>query len=136
MGGFLGAIICLVATISSKAYGVISNRLASKVPVLFFGSCCFKMMGLLTFVTWPNGKGPGGWGWGIMVFYVLQGLGRGVYESTNKGVFGDTFPGAQGTGAFANCMMQNTLASTIGFVLGALKVDSSEVWILLVFSAL
>jgi len=115
--GFLGAIICLIATISSKAYGVIADRLGSKVPVVFFGSCCFIMIGLLSFVTWPNGKGPGGWGWGIMVFYVLQGLGRGVYESTNKGVFGDTFPGSLGMGAFANCMMQNSFAFFASFAL-------------------
>lgn len=134
--GFLGAIICAIATVSSKIYGVVSDRLGSKVYVLVFGSLCFALMAVLSFITAPNGKGPGGWGWGIMVFYVLQGLGRGVYESTNKGIFGDIFPGSKGTGAFANCMMQNTLASTIGFVLGALKVDSSEVWILLVFSAL
>merc|ERR1712039_1140125 len=93
-------------------------------------------IGLLSFVSAPDGKGPGGWGWGIMVFYLLQGLGRGVYESTNKGVFGDTFPGSQGVGAFANCMVQNTFSSTIGFLLGTAKLQKSEVWILLVFSIL
>merc|ERR1712039_279336 len=91
-------------------------------------------IGLLSFVSAPDGKGPGGWGWGITVFYVLQGLGRGVYESTNKGVFGDTFPGPKGTGAFANCMMQNTFSSTMGFILGTLDLQKSEVYILLVFS--
>jgi len=134
--GFLGAIICLIATVSSKFYGWVSDRLGSKVPVLLFGSSCFILIGVLSFVSAPDGKGPGGWGWGIMVFYVLQGLGRGVYESTNKGIFGDAFPGAQGLGAFANCMMQNTLASTIGFLLGVAKLDYVEVYILLAFSVL
>merc|ERR1712203_1022924 len=68
--------------------------------------------------------------------YVLQGLGRGVYESTNKGVFGDTFPGAQGVGAFANCMVQNTFSSTVGFLLGTAGWQKSEVWLVLVFSVL
>merc|ERR1712048_701933 len=132
--GFLGAIICAIATISSKIYGRISDRLGTKVPIVFLGSLCFILIGLLSFVPFPNGKGPGGWGWGIMVFYLLQGLARGVYESTNKGVFGDTFPGAQGMGAFANCMMQNTLASTIGFILGWAGMSASEVYFVLFFS--
>jgi len=69
-----------------------------------------------------------------MVFYILQGMGRGVYESTNKGIFADFFPGEKSVGAFANCMMQNTAASTIGYTMGLAHVDKSEVWILLVCS--
>merc|ERR1719343_367229 len=108
--------------------------MGSKLPVLLFGSLCFVLIGFLSFISAPDGRGPGGWGWGIMVFYVLQGLGRGVYESTNKGVFGDTFPGEQGLGAFANCMVQNTFSSTVGFLLGTAGLQKSEVWVLLVFS--
>merc|ERR1712176_1414905 len=43
--GFLGAIICLIATISSRAYGVMSEKLGSKVPIVLFGSVCFISMG-------------------------------------------------------------------------------------------
>merc|ERR1712217_637356 len=111
-------------------YGRASETLGSKIPVLLFGSLCFILIGALSFVTAPHGRGPGGWGWGIMIFYILQGLGRGVYESTNKGIFGDVFPGAQGLGAFANCMMQNTLSSTIGFILGWVQLDGVEVYFL------
>lgn len=132
--GFLGAIICAIATVSSKVYGWASTKVGSKTPILLFGSLCFLLIGLLSFISAPNGRGPGGWGWGIVVFYILHGLGRGVYESTNKGIFGDTFPGPQGMGAFANCMMQNTLSSTIGFLLGVAKKDAVEVYILLAFS--
>merc|ERR1712087_939906 len=134
--GFLGAVICLIATWGSKVYGSISEKMGTKVPIVAFGSLCFLLIAVLSFITAPNGEGPGGWGWGILIFYVLQGLGRGVYESTNKGVFGDTFPGSQGVGAFANCMAQNTFSSTIGFLLGTAKWQKSEVWILLVFSIL
>jgi hypothetical protein len=134
--GFLGAIICAIATVSSIAYGKIAAVLGTKVPILCFGSACFVLMGVLSFISYPDGRGPGGWGWGIVVFYILQGLGRGVYESTNKGIFGDAFPGAAGMGAFANCMMQNTLSSTIGFILGSLKMSYVEVYILLIFSVL
>merc|ERR1712166_942134 len=87
-------------------------------------------MGILSFITYPNGEGPGGWGWWIVVFYLLQGLGRGVYESTNKGIFADFFPGHKGVGAFANCMMQNTASGTIGFAMGWAKLHEYEVWVL------
>lgn len=66
--------------------------------------------------------------------YILHGLGRGVYESTNKGVFADTFPGERGMAAFANAMMQNTFSSTVGFVLGVVKFEEIEVYILLLFA--
>lgn len=135
--GSLSAMICLVATVSSKLYAGISDRTGSKMPVLVIGSCCFILIALLSFVTAPDGKGPGGWGWGICVFYVLQGMGRGVYESTNKAIFGDMFPGEKAVGAFANCMMQNTMASTVGFAMGSLGIDPfAQVWLVLIFSAL
>lgn len=135
--GFLGAIICLIATVSSKVYGVVAEKMGTKMPIVVVGSLCFLGIALLSFVQLPcpdDGpcEGPGGWGWGIMIFYVLQGMGRGVYESTNKGIFADFFPGEKSVGAFANCMMQNTAASTIGYIMGLASVDKSEVWILLV----
>jgi len=132
--GFLGAVICLIATISSKVYAVAAERMGTKLPIVVLGSLCFFAIALLSFVTAPNGEGPGGWGWGIMVFYILQGMGRGVYESTNKGIFADFFPGEKSVGAFANCMMQNTASSTIGFSMGLAHVDKQEVWILLIGS--
>jgi MFS family permease len=137
--GFLGAIICLIATISSKIYGVAAEKMGTKTPIVAVGSICFLGIALLSFVQLPcpdDGpcEGPGGWGWGIMIFYILQGMGRGVYESTNKGIFADFFPGEKSVGAFANCMVQNTFASTIGYVMGLASVDKSEVWILLVCS--
>lgn len=132
--GFLGAVIALVATLSSAMYGRINTALGSKTPVFVFGSMCYFALAALTFITAPDGKGPGGWGWGIVVFYILHGLGRGVYESTNKGIFTDYYPGQKSMGAFANCMMQNTAAGTIGFIMGAASVDKDEVWVILMFS--
>jgi len=129
--GFLGAIVCLIATISSVLYGMMSKALGSKVPAVFVGSGCFLGIVALSFVQAPNGKGPAGWGWGIVVFYVLHGLGRGVYESTNKGIFADFFPGQNAMGAFANCMMQNTAASSVGFLLGATSRFRAEALVLL-----
>merc|ERR1711998_516826 len=133
---FLGALICLVATISSKIFQILNARLGSKVPVLAVGSLCFIAIGVLSFVKAPHGDGPGGWGWGIVVFYLLQGMGRGVYESTNKGVFADFYSGPKAPGAFANAMLQNTASSTIGFLMGVAKADTYEAYPLLIFAAL
>jgi len=132
--GFLGAIICLIAAVSSKVYGVVATIMGTKLPIVAFGCFCFFTMAILSFITAPDGKGPGGWGWGIVVFYILQGMGRGVYESTNKGIFADYFQGEKAAGAFANCMMQSTGASTIGYIMGSFNADQYEVWPLLIFA--
>jgi len=129
--GFLGAVIAAVATISSWMYGMAAEKMGTKLPVVVFGSCCFLTIAFLSFITAPGGEGPGGWGWGIVIFYLLQGLGRGVYESTNKGIFADFFPGEKGVGAFANCMMQNTLSATIGYAMGLGAADEYTVYILI-----
>jgi len=145
--GFMGAIVALIATFSSKAYGVAAEKMGTKVPIVILGSSCFLGIALLSFITVPECEytvvatnvteevtGPGCWSWGIMVFYVLQGLGRGVYESTNKAIFADFFPGDKSVGGFANCILQNTGSSTIGFVLGIAGVGKQDVWILIVGS--
>jgi len=125
--GVLGALIALVAGISSKLFALVSSDETKKMFVVALGALCFFLVGALSQVSYPNGKGPGGWGWGIVIFYVLQGLGRGVYESTNKGIFADFFPGDKAAGAFANSMIQGTGTSTFGFILGAvLKPKKGE----------
>lgn len=114
-----------------------------KPLVLIWGSTSFALIGVLSKITAPRGEGPGGWGVGIVIFYLLQGLGRGVYESTNKGIFLDFFPGDKSPGAFANCMMQSTMASTIGFLLQAVASSSGDanriigplVWVLIICAA-
>ena len=47
------------------------------------------------------------------------------YESTNKAIFADFFPGEQSAGAFANVFVFGTMASTVAFTLGA---SSKETW--------
>lgn len=130
--GFTGAFIGLVATVSSKLYGCVPAR--GRTLLVLLGSLCFLGVGGLSKLR-INGKGPGSWGWGILSFYVLQGLGRGVYEATNKTIFADMFPGSQSIGAFANCMMQGTLSSSIAFFMVSQDVISPLIWLLVGFSA-
>lgn len=132
--GFLGALIAFIAAVSSRVFGCI-NKSTGKLPIVVLGAVCFLLVGVLSKITAPNGEGPGGWGWGIIVFYFLQGFGRGVYESTNKGIFADFFPG-KGPGAFANVMMQGTLSGAIAFALVAAKLQEPVLWLLLIFAVL
>merc|ERR1711972_1094263 len=54
-------------------------------------------------------------GWWLAVFYVLLGVLRGVYVSTNKAVYADHFPEPKTEAAFANMCMQAALASAAAF---------------------
>ncbi|CAL1170974.1 unnamed protein product [Cladocopium goreaui] len=79
---------------------------------------------------------PKTWGWGVLVFYVLMGIGRAVYESTNKAIFADFFPGEKSAGAFANVFVFGTSASTLAFAFGASNQDTEELVLLITFAVL
>jgi len=130
--GFNAALTASITAVSAKLYCRVHPKF--RLACISWGSSCFLAVAGLSLVTWPNDEGPGGWGWGILVFYILQGLGRGVYESTNKTVFADMFPDDKTAGAFANCMMQSTTSSAIGFMLQGLGVFNEIVRILIVCS--
>lgn len=57
--------------------------------------------------------------WFLMLIYVLQGFGRGVFEASNRAAFGDFFGKTNKEGAFANVMIQSCLTSTIFFFANA-----------------
>jgi hypothetical protein len=132
--GYLGAMICVLAVITSKVMEILVSKTRSKTPVVFIGSACFLAMAVLSKIQYPNGQGIAGWGWGILIFHVLQGVGRGVYESTNKAVFADLFSGPNIAGAMANAMVQNTASSTVGFAINSQGGSKSLAWLLLGFA--
>jgi len=110
--GFLTAITAVVAGLSAPVFARLSKRFG-KGWVVFFGSLAFMTIPLCVIFARVDT-----WGVGIILFFVLHGLGRGVYESTNKVAFADFFPG-KAPGAFANCMMQNSFAFAVCFFLSA-----------------
>jgi MFS family permease len=110
--GFLTAITAVVAGLSAPVFARLSKRFG-KGWVVFFGSLAFMTIPLCVIFAYVDT-----WGVGIILFFVLHGLGRGVYESTNKVAFADFFPG-KAPGAFANCMMQNSFAFAVCFFLSA-----------------
>lgn len=110
--GFLGALTAIVAALLSRGYGALGGgkgvAVAAGALSFFCIPLCTSILGCCS-----------GWGFGLVLLYVLQGSGRAVYESTNRALFADFFPGSKAEGAFANCMLQSSLAFAICFFLQA-----------------
>uniref|UniRef100_A0A7S4GQF7 ADP,ATP carrier protein n=1 Tax=Oxyrrhis marina TaxID=2969 RepID=A0A7S4GQF7_OXYMA len=132
--GYIGTLTAITATVA--AVGALAfSRLPSKQVAVFLGSLCFIAIALICLANKAGWVHLSGWNWGLVTLYILQGLGRGVYESTNKGVFADVFPGAASPGAFGNCMMQSTFAFTLCFLFSDFLAPAL-VWIVLVLGLL
>lgn len=128
--GFAGAMLSALASVLSLGFGVVAKKLG-KGPVLALGALAFLCLALLSRFGHPKT-----WGWGVLVFYVLMGIGRAVYESTNKAIFADFFPGEKSAGAFANVFVVGTNASTLAFAFGASNQDTEELVLLITFAVL
>lgn len=113
--GALMACTSLLAAGCSLSLDALAQRVG-KGLVLGLGGFCFAGIPLSVLVVQPSAAN-GFWGIWLLVPYVFQGLGRSVYEGTNRAVFADFFRGEQGTGAFANCMMQSGSAFFTSFLL-------------------
>ena len=129
--GFAGAMLSALASALSAGLGIVARKLG-KGPVVALGAAAFLLLAVLSKYVGH----PATWGWGVLVFYVLMGIGRAVYECTNKAIFADFFPGEASAGAFANVFVFGTLASTIAFSLGASSKDLSELYLLMIFAIL
>lgn len=122
----LAALTPAVSCVFSFIYGRLAANYG-KGLVITFGALCFLAIPVAAYCA-PLHT----WGWSLTWLYVLLGAGRGVYESTNKGVFADFFP-RDPLGAFANCMLQSTGALALSFFLSKDLGDSMQV-IILVFA--
>jgi len=113
--GYLAAIIATVAAVLSvpTVLGLIKPEW--KKYYMVFGPLCFGLVtGLPLLVGY---KTLGNWG-GLVSLFVLHGIGRGVWEATNKALFAEYF--AYDTlGAFSNIIIQNGAASAIAFFVNA-----------------
>lgn len=140
--GILSAMVAVVAALCSLIFGRISQQVG-KGPILILGSIAFFFVAF-PFLVAPDISTQWGWGRLIMV-YMAQGVGkkylipplalsttylliiivlfildihagRATFESTLRATFGDYFS-YEKEGAFGNIILQNGLASTIGFFL-------------------
>ena len=103
MVGPLLAVTSIVACAASALAGLYTNRSGpgfyGKDAAMYFGNAMFFVLALLVWVSEEATLGT----WGMLVpLFVLQGLGRGIFESTNKGVIADFFPGPKAAAGFAN----------------------------------
>jgi len=124
------AATALVAALLSKVLGAVAIR-AGKGFVLSLGSLGFFCIASSFFML-DQSQGWNGW---LLALYLMQGLGRAVYESTSKGVFADFFPG-RAVGAFANCMLQSSSAFAMCFFLSDVLQGPELARIVMVLSVL
>merc|ERR1712129_4417 len=133
--GTLLATTSFVASATAALCGTLSQR-TGKGLTISLGAACFAAIPVSVLLFTPS-EANGYWGESLISLYVLQGMGRAVYESTNKAVFADFFPGEKSAGAFANCMMQNSVAFFASFILQSSLEDKSVLaWIVLFLAAL
>jgi len=112
--GYGGAVLSLLAAVLAKVAGPVAAKVG-KGPVVAAGSVAFMLIAILSYVMRSD---PEAYGFSVLIFFVLMGMGRAVYESTNKAIFADFFPGPKAPGAFANVFVFGTLASVITYGLG------------------
>lgn len=134
--GFAGAILSGLAAILSKVFAPVAGAVG-KGPVLAIGSVAFLCLGIFSkWAAWLGFGKPVEWHWGVIVFYVFMGVGRAVYESTNKAIIADFFPKEQSPSAFANVFVFGTASSCVAFLLGAVDDIEPELYLLIVFAGL
>mmetsp|Transcript_58422 Transcript_58422/g.123927 ORF Transcript_58422/g.123927 Transcript_58422/m.123927 type:complete len:451 (+) Transcript_58422:110-1462(+) len=124
----LAALTALSAGVLSQVFGAISTK-SGKGPIVILGSLSFLGIPFCFFAL----KCCENWNWWLIVLYLLQGSGRAVYESTNKGIFADLFK-TNAPGAFANQILQVTGAFAACFFLSSILKGETLAWIALVLS--
>jgi len=128
--GVLMALTCAVAAVSQLPFRLMADR-CGKGWVVGLGAVSFFSIPMFT-LTLPMEN----LSWGLVAFYVAQGLGRGAYESSNRAAFATFFPVRQSAGAFANVAMQQAISFSSAFVLMPYIGDAGIATILVILSSL
>lgn len=116
--GILTSTVSVVAAAMSLVFGKLgSSRSGSSGGsnngfILILGALCFGGV-VLPFVVQPD---AGHYGWAsLLVVYSLHGTGRATFEGALRSTFADYFS-YEKEGAFANIILQNGIASGIGYI--------------------
>jgi MFS family permease len=110
----LTALTVMVSIICARLFGKLAARVGS-LPVVSTGALAFFTISCSLLAL---GGGCGSWNEALVLLYCLQGVGRAVYESTNRALFANFFP-EDTEAAFANCMLQSALSFALCFFLQA-----------------
>lgn len=135
--GYFAGTIAGVACIISALGGLWIRRTGSKWPLMVLGSASFVCMagGFLFYetemvdgtATYPSINISL-----LIMIYALMGVGRGVFESTNKAVIADFFTKEETMAAFANVIWSSGGSSALGFFLFPNLAATTQVWITLI----
>lgn len=141
--GYLTAIIPGTAMILSIPFARLA-RYIGNAPIMWLGCFAFFIIGVLGYALdtkefvykSDTGKmvsvmGPALNLGELIVLYMVFGIGRAVYESTNKAVYADFFP-TDRAGAFGLVAFESGLFGAVGFLLFASFLDVSITTITLV----
>eukprot|EP00939_MAST-03C_sp_MAST-3C-sp1_P003856 g3856.t1 len=129
--GYFAALIAVVAGICSPLFSFVTRKLGGrKMPVMILGISAFLVeMAIYAGYNVNESdliRGDGLCRVGPLVaLYCLHGVGRGVWESTNKAVILDFFPD-DAAAAFANVIVSSGMASTIGFFMYQFHKDLKD----------
>lgn len=129
--GVLTAIVAAVAAVSSGVLGLVGKKI--KLPLMVLGGAVWMVEAFIFMM--PNER-LGVWGYCILL-YTLHGIGRSVWESTNKSVFADFF-GSNAPAAFANVIFSNGLSGALGFLSNSFAPLSkhAQLWVCIVTAGL
>lgn len=126
--GYFSGIVAVVACVVSIAGGRFIAAFKLKSPLMLIG--CLGFLGMaVPFIFFDN---PGGWSSDdassyvkLAALYSSQGVGRGVFESTNKAVIADFFP-SDAPAAFANVIWSSGGSSAVGYFIFGDQIKSLE----------
>lgn len=116
--GYFGTLTTVVAALASFCAGWYTTQkeggvFRGKTPVMLGGNGAFGLLGLIVLL-FPVASFYGSFAM-LVPLYLLQGIGRGIFESTNKAVIADYCPGARSEAGFASFVILSGAASTIMF---------------------
>lgn len=113
--GLLSAIITLVGAAAAIPIAKISNiESIGKAPNMIFGCVCLAFGGFICYFL--SDALLGTWGW-IIFYLFIYGLGRGVFENTNKAVVADIYSKSNQhiTSAYASVAFASGFSGAIGY---------------------
>jgi MFS family permease len=122
--GYFAAMVSATAAITSTASAAFIKSSGMKWPVMLVGSACFAMLAFLFTVSSDESLSSTGT---LVLLYVLQGMGRGVFESCNQGVISDFFPN-DAPAAFANVVWSSGGATAFGYLFLVAQDRGVQAW--------
>merc|ERR1711968_201022 len=87
---YMSALIAGTATVFSSGSTFFQTHTGLKWPMMLLGATCFALEAL-AFLLVDNTDIVGAL-WSVALVYIAHGIGRGAFESTNKGVIAEFFP--------------------------------------------